>query len=595
MATATADSNLNRFLGAPSRVLWLYLLAALLMTFPLVLRLRSALPAGSGDIWQNYWNFWWWKTSLFELQQSPYHSQYLFHPSGADLAFHTHSPFNMIVGMPVNLVWGEAAAYNFCILLGLWIAGWGMYLLVRDLTEDSRAAFLAGIVFAYFPQHLEQTLEHLNLASVQFLPLTLWFFYRSVGGARKRDVAGLGGCFALNALCSWHLGVMLLLLLAFAGLWELVNAKQGRRELLLRWAAAGVFAAILIAPAASPMISEIASDADYFQKPPVDRGIDAAYLVVPPYAHPLWGSLTAESYADRAYHGAGFVNYLGLVPVALAGLALWRRRTGAVFWGCVALVGLVLALGAHPWWNRVLHQEISLPFAVWPSLPGLSMLRVANRFLILTSMGLAVLAGFGTASKVRGDRKFLLVCGLVVFEYLWVPYPIRQVEISPLYEKLAEAEGDGAVLDIPFHQRNRTAHNLPAQTVHKRPIGGGYVSTIPPSAEGAIRGEPALADLAGVPSLRRAINFDRLRGFGFDWIVLHKERRESRRQALTAKIEPGDILEAKRVRRLGGIPDETFDEIRRQLTAQGVPPFLEDDKIVIFDLRKAPEELEAPR
>ena len=587
MATATADSNLNRFLSVPSRVLWLYLLAALVMTFPLVLHLRSALPAGSGDVWQNYWNFWWWRTSLIDLGQSPYHSEYLFQPSGADLAFHTHSPFNMIVGMPVNLVWGEAAAYNFCILLGLWLAGWGMYLLVRDQTEDSRAAFLAGIIFAYFPQHLEQTLEHLNLASTQFLPLTLWFFFRTVRAGTSRNVAGLGGCFALNALCSWHLGVLLVVLLGFAGIWELVRAKPGRRELLLRWAAAGVFAVVLIAPAARPMISEIASGADYFQKSPVDRGIDAAYLVVPPYAHPLWGFQTADAYADRAYHAAGFLSYLGFVPLALAILALWRRRTGTMFWGCVGLGGLVLALGAHPWWNGELHEEISLPFAVWPSLPGLSMLRVANRFLILTSVGLAVLAGFGVASAVRGDRKFLLVCGLVVFEYLWVPYPIRQIEISPLYEQLAEAEGDGAVLDIPFHQRNRTAHNLRAQTVHRRPIADGYISTTPPAAESAIRGEPALADLAGIPSLKRPIDFDRLRGLGFDWVVLHKDRRESRRRELTARIAPGDILGAKRVRRLGGIPDETFEEIRRQLTAQGGPPLLEDDKIAIFDLRAA--------
>ena len=138
-----------------------------------------------------------------------------------------------------------------------------------------------------------------------------------------------------------------------------------------------------------------------------------------------------------------------------------------------------------------------------------------------------------------------------------------------------------------FTQRNRTAHNLRAQTVHRRPIADGYISTTPPAAESAIRAEPTLADLAGIPSLKRPIDFDRLRGLGFDWVVLHKDRRESRRQALTAEIEPGDILEAKRVRRLGGIPNETFEEIRRQLTAQVGPPLLEDDKIAIFDLRAA--------
>ena len=585
MTTATEDSKLLRLLSAPYRVLWLYLAAALSMTFPLLLHFRSALPAGSGDVWQNYWNFWWWKTALIELQQSPNHSQYLFHPSGADLIFHTHSPFNMIVGMPVNLLWGGAAAYNFCILLGLWMAGWGMYLLVKDLTQDSRAAFLAGVIFAYFPQHLEQTIEHLNLASVQFLPLTLWFFFRTVAGTAKRNVVGLGACFALNALCSWHLGMLLLLLLGFAAVWELARARGGRRRLLIRWGAAGILAAVLIAPAALPMISEMASGADHFRKPPVDRGIDAAYLAVPSYAHPLWGSWTAEAYADRAYHAAGFMSYLGFVPVALACLGLLRRRSGTLFWGCIGLGGLVLALGAHPWWNGVLYENIPLPYAVWPALPGFSMLRVANRFLILTSVGLAVLAGFGTASAVRGDGKFLLTCGLVIFEYLWAPYPIRNVEISPLYEKLAEAEGGGAVLDVPFHQRNRTAHNLPAQTVHQRPIAGGYLSTLPPAAEAAIRSQPALADLAGVPRLERPIDTAQLRALGFDWVVLHKDRRESRRRELTAKLAPGDILEAKRVRRLGGIPDEIFDEIRRQLTAQCGPPFLEDAKIAIFDLR----------
>ena len=58
MSTATEDSKLTRLLDAPGRVVWLYLAAALGMTFPLVLHFRSALPAGSGDVWQNYWNFW---------------------------------------------------------------------------------------------------------------------------------------------------------------------------------------------------------------------------------------------------------------------------------------------------------------------------------------------------------------------------------------------------------------------------------------------------------------------------------------------------------------------------------------------------------
>ncbi|MBG98926.1 MAG: hypothetical protein CMN58_01120 [Solibacterales bacterium] len=595
MNTVIQDSIFNRFFSRPSRVLWLYLCSALAMTFPLVMHFRSALPAGSGDIWQNYWNFWWWKTSLIELQKSPYQSSYLFHPTGVDLSLHTHSPFNMIVGMPVNLLLGEAAAYNFCILLGLCLAAWGMYFLVKELTGDNRAAFLAGIVFAYFPQHIEQTLEHLNLASVQFLPFTLWFFFRTIRSSSKRNVVGLGGCFALNALCSWHLAVILLMLLAFVGVWELRQEKRVRRKVLLQWVAAGVFAALLVSPAIFPMIEEMADESKYFLKPPVDRGIDASYLMVPPYAHPLWGEWTAATYEDRAYQSAGFMNYLGLVPLVLAVIGLRRYWKKTRLWGFVGLGSLILALGANPWWNGVLYEEISLPFGVLTSLPVLEIFRVANRFLILTSLALAVLVGFGVSKASYGDGKFLCVIGLVFFEYLWVPYPIRQIEISPLYEQLADADGGGAVLDIPFHQRNRTVQNLVAQTVHRRPIGDGYISTTPTVVESAIHAEPSLANLVRVPNLLEDIDTAQLRKLGFEWVVLHKDRRASHRHEFLSLTKPGDILELKRVKRLGGVPDKIFDEIRRQLTMRTGPPVLEDQKVAIFYLGSVIQPVQLPR
>ena len=200
---------------------------------------------------------------------------------------------------------------------------------------------------------------------------------------------------------------------------------------------------------------------------------------------------------------------------------------------------------------------------------------------------MAVLVGFGMASTGVGDRRFLLITGLVIFDYLWFPYPIRQVDISPLYEKLAAANGDGAVLDIPFHQYNRTNHNLAAQTVHQRPISGGYISTTHPAVESAIKKEPALADLSGVPKLLNPVDSVRLLELGFEWVVLHKERRESYRRKLINLIEAGDIFEAKRIHRLGGIKDETFDEIRRQLIAHSGAPIFEDRRVAVFDLRSS--------
>ena len=592
-ASVDSSTTLSRLLESRGAVAGLYLVLTIGMTFPLVLHMGSSVPAGSGDIWQNYWNFWWWKKCLLELQQSPYHSELLFHPSGADVIFHTHSVFNMIVAMPASVIWGPGAAYNFCVLLALWLSGWGGYLLVKELTGDVRGAFLGGLVFAYFPQHIEQTLEHLNLFSTQFIPLTLLYFFRLSRRGGRRNIAGFAVCFALNALCSWHLGLKLILTLApLAGLavFRMFRMFPKTRPIGLfvrdLAIAAGVSAVILL-PAVFPLLSELASGATYFDKRLVDRGIDASYLFTPFFEHPLWGSLTVDAYLDRAYQASGFICHLGFIPAGLAAWALVRRKKGAGYWAFFTAATLVLALGAHPFWDGKLYDGITLPFALLEFLPGLVYLRVANRFLILTSLGVAILVGYGwTALRKPGDLKFALLGGLIFLEYLWAPYPIQEVPISPLYSRLQESGRKGAILDIPFQQRNRTVPNLLAQTVHGRPIADGYMSTIPPQVLEAIQAEPALNDLAGVPKLERPIDRERLLALGFDTVVLHKDRAESYAKQRLDEVERRDLLGRKSALRLGGIPDGTMRRIRTELTQLCGEPQWEDERIAVFDLRR---------
>ena len=587
-ASADPSTTLSRLLESRGIVAGLYLVLTICMTFPLVLHMGTSVPAGAGDIWQNYWNFWWWEKCLLELRQSPYHSQLLFHPSGADVIFHTHSAFNMIVAMPVSVIWGPGAAFNFCVLLALWLSGWGGYLLVRELTGDPRAAFLAGLVFAYFPQHIEQTLEHLNLFSTQFIPLTLLYFFRLARRGGTRNVAGLAVCFALNALCSWHLGLMLILTLApLAGLAMFRKTRPIGRLACDLAIAAGVSAVILL-PAVFPLLSEMASGATYFEKRLVDRGIDASYLFTPFFEHPLLGYLTVDAYLERAYQASGFICYLGFIPVGLAAWALVRRRRGAGYWVFFTLATLLLALGAHPFWDGRLYDGITLPFAWLKFFPGLVYLKVANRFLILTSLGLAVLAGYGwTVLRKPSDLKFAVLGGLIFVEYLWAPYPIREVPISPIHQQLHDSGQEGAILDIPFQQRNRTVSNLLAQTVHGRPIADGYLSTIPLRALEAIQTEPALKDLAGVPKLERPIDRDRLLALGFDTVVLHKDRAESYAKQRLDEVERRDLLGRKSALRLGGIPDETMRRIRTELTQLCGEPQWEDEQIAVFDLGRS--------
>ena len=315
----TVDSRTARWLDLTCAAAGAYLLLTLAMTFPLILNFRSSLPLGTVDLWSNYWNFWWWKQCLLVLHQSPFATQFLFHPDGASLVFHTHSPVNMLVSLPVNVLFGPAAAYNFCVVLALWLSGLGAYLLVKDLTGDARGAFLAGIVFAFFPQHLEQTLEHLNLFSTQFMPLAALFLLRLGRAAGWRNVAGLGVCYALNALVDWQLGLLLTLLLIPLAVVVLVRRERARERILRDLALAAGLAALLVLPAVWPLIAGMTSGASYFQKAQEAKGIDPVFLFLPSERHPLWGGLTFEFYEQhRAYRAVGFLCYLGFIPVGLA-------------------------------------------------------------------------------------------------------------------------------------------------------------------------------------------------------------------------------------------------------------------------------------
>lgn len=559
-----------------------YLFTTLLMTFPLALSWRTALPAGDGDIWQNYWNLWWWKQCLLE-GMNPFNTSFLFFPNGTDLVFYTHSPFNQVLSMPVNLLFGEAAAYNFCVIFSLTVSGFATYLLVREITSNAHAAFLAGLVFAYFPNLVEQTQEHLNLFTIQFIPLALFYLLRWGRSLRSIDALAFGACFALNALCGWHLGLKLAMIVTPVVVWIGWRSRQRWNAYLLGFAAAAGLAILIVLPALTPVVASIAEGADYFTKPPSPRGIDASYLFTPSYANPFLGPLVESSYADRAYRAAGFVCYLGLVPMLLAALGAWRAPRRALGWLALLALGVILAVGVDPLWNGTRLEADFLPFGWLRGIPLLGNLRIANRFMLVAGLGLAVLAGIGWQQFGQKRRWALPLAALLVLaEYSWLPYPVRQIRLSPLLQQVAARPG--AVLDIPFHQRSRTVHNMVTQTIHGRPISGGYLSTYPPATSDGVESEAALSVLAGVPSAEAAFDLERLRELGFRTVIVHKYRLQSFQQRLRETSDPTDTLEWKRILRRGGIPDATMEALREQLDSALGGAALEDDDLAIYFL-----------
>ena len=146
--------------------------------------------------------------------------------------------------------------YNLLFLSTFVLSGLGMYLLVRELTGNPLAAFVAGLLFAFAPYRLPQS-SHLQVLSSQWMPFALYGFRRYFrhGGARAaarpRDGTGVGGGGAGRAEPVVRLLPALLLAVRRAPTCCGRSAQRGLwrdRRVWLHLGAAGVVAVALTAP-----------------------------------------------------------------------------------------------------------------------------------------------------------------------------------------------------------------------------------------------------------------------------------------------------------------------------------------------------------
>lgn len=576
--------------------LLVYVILSVLLTWPLAVRLGDRLPAGNNDLWQNVWNLWWWRTCILEGPRCPYETDLFFAPDGASLAFHTHSEANILLTLPVLLGAGEVAALNVATLLGFVLAALGGYLLARELLGDRRAALLAGAVVAFFPQHYEQSLEHINLASYGGMPLFLWALVRASrrGGAGRWAVCSL--LFTLNALFSWHNGILILpgALILFG--WELATCRRGRGRLLLEATGSGALAVALCLPFAWPMVAEILDGATYHQKPPMHKPIDLLFLLVPAEHHPLWGPLVEPLYSRmQRYPSAGFTGYLGIVPLGLAAVCLLRSgrpRREMLPWAVIAIAYVALSLGRE---LRVVGADtgVPMPFAIVGELPLLSTTRLANRFIVPAMCALAVLAGCGALRLLERSRRpgrlAFAILALVVVDYLWLPYPLRTVPRPDWVDHVTEAPS-GALLNIPGGYRARAAEDLLHQTRHHRPLVGGYVSCTPPIVERRLDDHPFLRSIfegkpdrivPARPGLERLLS-----DLPIGVVALHLDR-DSERIARRRRELRG-TPEARLHNPARGVPRKRLEEIRRELRRLWGPPYWSSDGVELYG-RPPPE------
>jgi hypothetical protein len=383
---------------------------ALMMSWPLVLHLRSDIGEDLGDPPFVVWQLAWIGHALLHQPLHLFQSNMSW-PLGDSLAFSDapigYAPLDLVAQLGPH---AALVVYNLLFLFAYTLAFVGAYLLARELGAKWFGAAIAGAAFAYAPWKLGQN-GHLSVISSGGIPLAVFLLVH--GYRRQRGWFVLAGWLVAGwqMTLGFTLGLPLAYLLAVLTVFAarpFVRRPRRRISLQLVYATAVgvyVFTALTVLQAlpylrvihAHPEATRSRAEIASFSPPPV--GFLAA-----PHESLVWSTVTAG-----IRNGADLVSEQTLFPgvtvtvLALAGLlgATYSRRLRLGL-GLGVLVCAVFSLGlSNPFGlSSYMPYRLLYDFA-----PGWNGVRTPGRINTLTSLGLALLAAAGASVALQALRR----------------------------------------------------------------------------------------------------------------------------------------------------------------------------------------------
>jgi hypothetical protein len=241
------------------------------------------------------------------------------------------------------------------------------------------------------------------------------------------------------------------------------------------------------------------------------QGVDLLTVVLGHPYHVFWGEPVQLAYSLFDLDPIEQVGWMGIGPLMLGAYAVRHPRVASGRWTVLAVVALIWALGPF---LRVAGADTGLPLpqVVQQFIPILSNARVPGRAMALVALGLAMLTALGTAhlrERLRARSATLagfVICVAILLELWPAAHPTFDLRVAGIYSRLSGL-APGAVLEVPlgirdgFGELGRLDHEaLFHQTVHERPIFGGFVGRLSPRLRSFHSSEPILSSLLTLSS-----------------------------------------------------------------------------------------------
>lgn len=481
--------------------------------YPLSFNPGSFVVPGDADTDLFMWTLAWGTHALFSRPWDVFNAN-IYYPQDHTLAYSENLLGSVPFAAPVLWATGNhVLALNAVALSSVALCGIGACLLARRLGASIAAALICGMIFAFSPARFYRY-GQIHLTTVQWIPFALAYLHTYFSGARPRDLWIALAFFSLQVLATGHGAVFIAIAFAVVVIHELL----ARRELQLPWRMvcdAGWRGLLLLLPVAMMAVPYRIVQEEMGLRRSLQNwaAVPESFLASPAHLPARINSWLAGMPVNDTATAFMFPGYLPILFALAATMAAWRTRCRAVVpYVAITVIALLLAMGP--------------PLSLWPHvywLPVLNFIRVPSRFIILATLGIAVLAALGFDALFRNRRPSLdtIAAGVaalvLVAEFSTLPFTGKpyKVEIPSIDRWLAARRGPFAVAEIPVRANDRwhsmyMLHSMAhwQQTVH------GHSGIRPDMHEelfGQLREFP---DDEGVAGLRR---------IGVDYLVVHTD------------------------------------------------------------------------
>lgn len=448
------------------------------------------------------WNFWWVKKSIWELNQTPFFSDYMFYPFNMDLRLHTLILAPALITLPFQLLWGSIVALNIYVLSSFVLSGLGAYLLAKVYIESKSAAFFGAIIYAFNTYIFSHAYGHFNLITAWPIPFVIYFLEKSYETGKIKYGALASFCYLFLIYSDLQYAVFSASLIFLWLVWKIIIAVKNKKSFFAFLKPLFIFFICTVA-GAYPLFSLIASGLKNNLSLPLKEAIEVyspdilAYFIAPrgTFANSVIAHFNPEL-ARVSLSGPESAVYFGIAVIVLLPFVLFRlikkRESEYIFWAAIFIIFFILSLGPELHFFAK-NTGIVLPLDYFHNFPLLNMTRVPARIVIIALLAISVLIA-RLLSDIESKKKRYLTVGILSLLYLAeifsLPVYTQKLEIPKAYEFLKEQSDvkkiDESIIEFPLFFTDRidllgkkeTIFTY-YQTYHEHKMVNGYLSYTP--------------------------------------------------------------------------------------------------------------------